>query len=83
MVDLEPLEEPDGHRARAADARATTCATRRARSARTARRLVDRRAFVKVIPRDYKRVHAGPGAAIAEGRAAAATDNGVLAVANG
>ena len=39
--------------------------------------------FVKVIPRDYKRVMQAQARAIAEARAVAATDNGVLAVANG
>jgi glutamate synthase (ferredoxin) len=39
--------------------------------------------FVKVIPRDYKRVMQAQALAIAEARAAAATDDGVLAVANG
>ena len=39
--------------------------------------------FVKVIPRDYKRVMQAQALAIAEARAEAATDNGVLAVANG
>ncbi len=39
--------------------------------------------FVKVIPRDYKRVMQAQALAVAEARADAATDNGVLAVANG
>ena len=88
MVDLEPLDEADGRRAGArADRRGTCSYTGSALGGAAPRRLVDAvRQFVKVMPRDYKRVltaQAASGRAPARSTIIGAAGGGAMGKATG